>query len=151
MREFLQKNADKSLQVLSPLISEGYRQSETSENVDKFLQENSYRKLVLDTYNSVNVLLHIEHGVLDQLLACFRDALFDPNADASERMSRLLQQELLSANASPFLRQLAQGQYSNDTLRMAQDLDGMMQITVEFMDKSLKGLLSGDFSILALK
>ena len=65
MRELLQSNAEKSLQVLMPQMPMADRPNETTERVAQFLQEGSYRKLILDAYNSVNILLQVEHGLLD--------------------------------------------------------------------------------------
>lgn len=115
------------------------------------MQETTYRKLILDTYSSTKVLQQIELGLLDQILAAYRVGLFDEGQNAVHSIRSLIDKELPELSPDTFLCKLLERQYNGSTERLASDIEKMLQITIEFMDKSLKGLLTGDLSILALR
>ena len=82
--------------------------------------------MILDTYQSAKYLNALELGVLDEVLTVFRESLFDPKVNVKEELDSIL------------------GFPSEDVYTAS-------QIILEFMDKGMKGLLTGDLSAYAVK
>lgn len=110
--------------------------------------------MVMDAYNSVKFLNVLPLSLLEESLTIFRHNLFA--APEQGRKSSPLQialaidRELKEAGASSALQQLYQS-YDGNLARLSQDVTYAMQIVLEFMDKGMKGMLSGDLSTFAIK
>ena len=114
---------------------------------------NSYQKLIVDTYSSAKILNSLELGMLEETLQVFRDNLFNApemgRKTAPQLIANILEKQ---AEASPDSQcsSLLEN-YEGNSLQAARDIFNCMQIVLEFMDKSMKGLVSGDLSTFAVK
>ena len=91
----------------------------------------------------------MELGLLEESLQIFRDNLFSLSGrkSAPQLIANLLEKE---ASTSEESAELLRG-YEGKSLMAAKDIYHSMQIVLEFMDKGMKGLLSGDLSTFAIK
>ena len=108
------------------------------------------------------LLNSVELGVLDECLKVFRGGLFakDPREagantlkEIGEQISASLREvspEEQEEGTSDRMKQLV-GSYDGDVAKMSADLHRAMQIVLEFMDKGMKGMLTGDLSPFAVK
>jgi hypothetical protein len=108
------------------------------------------------------LLNSVELGVLEECLRVFRGSLFatDPREARAntleyigEQISAALQEALAAEQeegASQRMQQLVTS-YGGDIAKMSEDLHHAMQIVLEFMDKGMKGMLTGDLSSFAVK
>ena len=99
----------------------------------KYSHEQNYQRLIEDTYRSVKFLNSIELNVLEECLQVFRDNIFRRERSPSQFIS------ILEENGV------------QNTVKMAKEMYHSMQIILEFMDKGMKGLLTGDLSAFAIR
>lgn len=105
------------------------------------------------------LLNSVELGVLEECLKAFRGGLFakDPmEARANtlkyieEQISASLQEAELEEGGPDRMQELV-ASYDGDIAQMSENLYQAMQIVLEFMDKGMKGMLTGDLSSFAVK
>ena len=77
------------------------------------------------------MLNSLDLGVLEEVLAVFREHLFEDRAQGKRKIRGIFRRE--------------------GEEKLAKEVYSSLQIVLEFMDKSMKGLLSGDLSTFGLK
>lgn len=114
----------------------------------------NYFELVMDTYQSVKLLNTLDLGLLDDSLAFFRSNLFSQpdfgRKVTTRSIAQLLQQDYADEASDSNVSKLLEA-YNGNAVSLANDIFVSLQIVLEFMDKGMKGLLSGDLSSLAIK
>ena len=98
----------------------------------KYSHEQNYQRLIHDTYSSVKFLNSLDLHVLEECLQVFRENIF-----TKERSPKQFEQIL--------------EQNGYESLNLAKEIYHSMQIILEFMDKGMKGLLTGDLSAFAIQ
>ena len=113
----------------------------------------TFQKLVLDTYAAVKLLNQIDLGVLEEILAVFRESLFAKDRQAlPSQIAEVLARETSEPNSDVNGKTAALvNEYDGNLEQAAIDIARSMQIVIEFLDKGMKGLLSGDMSPMAMK
>ena len=85
--------------------------------------------------------------LLEETLKVFRDNIFGGISKIPQDIQKLLE----DSEHSNYQNQALINAYSGDTSALSGDIYSSMQITLEFLDKGLKGFLTGDVSAFAVK
>ena len=132
------------------------KEEDIMENEQKveYANQHNYFQLILDTYQSVKLLNSLDLGLLDESLSIFRENLFtypDFGRRASTKsIATLVEQEIATLGEDSNMARILQA-YNGNSMALAGDMFGAFQVVLEFLDKGMKGLLSGDLSTYAIK
>lgn len=98
-------------------------------------QDRNYQRLIADCHESVRFLNSLPMGILEESLSVFRQSVFSMSERKAipGRIYKLLESDEAFAG-----RNLSE---------LSHEIYGAMQIVLEFMDKGMKGLLTGDLSV----
>lgn len=111
----------------------------------------------MDCYDSVKFLNKLPMGVLEESLQVFRQNIFSM-ADRKQiptRIYQILETELAqeqsesttATGGDESFKDMVRSKYDQNLFKIAQEVYNSMQVVLEFMDKGMKGLLTGDLSV----
>lgn len=125
-----------------------------NEQAVEYARQHNYFQLILDTYQSAKLLNSLDLGVLDEALGMFRENLFiypDFGRKATTKsIALLIEKEASSQPADSNIGRILHA-YNGNSTALARDIFSSSQVVLEFLDKGMKGLLSGDLSSFAVK
>ncbi len=95
-------------------------------------------------------------GQLEEVVKMFRNNIFKTPKDQDfvatpKQLSEYLESELKVDSEENTMKLVIEKSYGGDVVQFSKDIYHAQQIVLEFMDKGMKGLLTGDFSVFALK
>lgn len=131
---------------------------------DNIRQDRNYQRLISDCHESVKFLNKLPMGVLEESLQIFRQNIFNM-ADRKQIPTfiyKVLENELeneaiegsgssASEENSQAFKEMVMVKYDKNLYKIAQEIYNSLQVTLEFMDKGMKGLLTGDLSVYVIQ